>query len=148
MSIGYVDVKVKPVYFYCKRPGDYKNDNNAVILDFPSVVTYHPAMNSGRGIFTAPVAGVYQFNYHGHAYVRQESLDNTEDQTRITLLKNSVEEVASNYAYSWYRAQTPLSFTAIIDLNVGDWIEVRFDYGHITDSHFSGILLEEILTQP
>ena len=145
--MGYLDVKTEPVYFYATRPGEYKNGNNAVIITYPSVIAFNAAFVGNLGRFTAPVSGLYQFNFYGYAFGHSSAGDNTSDQTRINLLKNgAASEINTfNYATSNQAAELPLSFAAVLSLRKGDYIETQFEYGNIRNSHFSGLLLESEL---
>ena len=141
VPLGYVDVKTSPVYFYSNHPGEFINNNNAVIIDYPNIITYHPSLDS-RGRFTAPINGIYQFNFWSYSFTRSVAGADTSEKTRVTLIKNSGIELSWNYADSDYPVAATMALSAIVDLNAGEWIEVRFEYGNIHECHFSGYHLE------
>lgn len=135
-------MKTDPVYFAAFRPGEYKNDNNAVIINYPTAIVYNDAFNNFAGGFKAPVSGVYKFDFFAHAYGHSDAGEKTSDGTIIALLKNGVEMEIKNYAQSDRPAELPLSFTIVSNLSKNDYIETRFKFGNIRDCHFSGVLLE------
>ena len=111
------------------------------------MIAFNAAFVGNLGRFTAPVSGLYQFNYYGYAFCHSSAGDNTSDQTRINLLKNGVASEINtfNYATANQPSESPLSFSAVLSLRKGDFIETQFEYGNIRDSHFSGLLLESEL---
>lgn len=145
VDLGYADVRTGPVHFFAGRPGELKNGNSPITITYPNMITHHPAMDTS-GRFTAPVSGAYQFNFYGYSYTRSVAGESTSEETRVTLVKNSVTEVAWNYADSDYPTETTLAFTAVVNMNAGDWIDTRLDYGNIRECHLSGFLLEGDLT--
>lgn len=142
MFIGYADVKSSPIHFYAARPGGFKNDNRPITIVYPNAITYHPSLDLISGRFTAPVTGTYHFSFYGYSYTRSLAGDATSEETRVTLLKNSFIEVAWNYNDSEDPVDATLTFTAIVSLNAGEWVETRFDYGNIHECHLSGFLIE------
>ncbi len=141
MDVGYVDVKSSPTHFFVGRPGEFKNGNNPITITYPNTITYHPNMDAS-GRFTAPITGVYQFSFYGFSYTRSVAGESTSQQTRVTLIKNSSIDLAWNFADSDNPTEATLSFTAVVNMNAGDWVETRFDYGNIRECHFTGIMLE------
>ena len=59
---GSVDVKSKSVYFYVQRTSEFSLSN--VVLPFElEVVNVGGAMNISEGVFSAPVSGIYHFEF-------------------------------------------------------------------------------------
>lgn len=137
-----MDIKTSPVYFFATRTGEYKNDNKAVILTYPSVTVSHESFNGLSGRFTAPVAGIYKFDFFTYAYSHRDAGESTSNGARVVLLINGAEMTAYNYADSDRPSNLPLSFTFVYHLAKNEYVETRFQYGNLRDCHFSGVLLE------
>ena len=65
--IGFVNVKSLPngVHFYFQRKNELDKPDNAVIPFEKELLNEGEAMNMIRGTFTAPVPGIYHFQFQG-----------------------------------------------------------------------------------
>jgi len=124
-EIGEVDVKTKPVYFHFQRKLSLSLEN---IIGFEvGEVNVGSAMNL-NGTFYAPVGGIYSFTFNGAG-----------DYT-VALRRNSTEI-----------NRTTNSMSVTLDLEKGDFIDLRLEIGSLVDTspnystYFSGVLLKEHL---
>ena len=138
--MGNVDTQ-ESVHFYTHRSGDYKNNNNPVIISYSTRLLAHPAMDDAIGRFTAPKSGTYFFHFHCYTHTAGVFGENTADRTKVALLVNSAE-VAFNYAYTDYFTESTLAMTVTLQLMEGDHVETRFEYGNIRNPYFGGSLIQ------
>lgn len=141
--IGNVDVKKRIVHFYVQRTTSFSSPNS--IIRFDSVrLNDGGAMDFENGIFTAPVFGLYHFEFSGHRASSSPSLD-------IAL---QVDGVDVGFARSIPSPAGSLSVESL-SLTVSLWIKptskvTLFNAGSgvLFDSlkrntHFTGWLVEE-----
>ena len=82
MWVGQIDVKPQQVHFYVKRSDEFKNGNNAVLINYPTRVRPHPAMEGAT--FRAPVNGTYFFHFWCHTYTYSLGLDKQAEKTQVS----------------------------------------------------------------
>jgi hypothetical protein len=157
--IGHADIKSSPTYFSVKRTSPFKTTDTPIPFDF-SLVNTGGAMNLTSGVFTAPVAGIYSFSFHGLAEFQETK--STIPYLAVGLFVNS-ERVAlalteeSNTLMDKSKGQrSPLSLATTIELQKGDqvWLDMFVKSGAIAlydnaNSHtdFSGWLVQEDISQ-
>lgn len=143
-SVGNVDVKTKIVHFYVQRktPFRYKD-----VIPFESArLNEGGAMDVEKGIFTAPVAGIYHFEF---AYTKD-----CETELSDIFLHLNGEIVAHGHINSkqpttWdWRGVTMI---ASLRLKSKDRVNLFNDQGTVHENdkhltHFVGWLVEEDLT--
>ena len=62
--VGETDVKSTPTYFSVQRSNPFTKNDTPIPFD-TALVNTGKAMNLSWAIFTAPVAGIYSFSFHG-----------------------------------------------------------------------------------
>jgi len=139
--IGTVDVKTQIVHFYVQ-----KNDNmmkNGVITFEVEKMNVGGAMNSASGVFTAPVNGIYHFDFSA---IKNSS----PDYLVITLQVNGIGYGRAHTVSNVVAAT--VSLTASLRLKVGDQVVLNNQFGgQIFDNQyqhtqFAGWLVDEDLT--
>ena len=60
--IGNVDIKTKSVHFYVQRNSSFSNEETIISFEFARL-NEGEAMNLTSGTFTAPVPGIYHFEF-------------------------------------------------------------------------------------
>jgi len=81
VSVGQIDVKPQQVHFYVKRSDEFKNGNNAVLINYPTRVRPHPAMEGAT--FRAPVSGTYFFHFWCRTYTYSLGVDSLAEKTQV-----------------------------------------------------------------
>ena len=147
--VGYVNIKSLPngVHFYVQKRTDFNGRNTAIPFDH-ALVNEGEAMNLERGVFVAPVPGIYHFQFKGENKPSWTSSDNLDINLRLN------ERFIGN---AFMPADTWKSMTssvhATLKLQRGDRVDVHKKFGGTLvddeatpDTHFTGTLLEEDLT--
>lgn len=145
-----MDVKTSPVYFYVQRNTSFYIETKSltsIVLPFQiERSNVGGGMNIRTGIFTAPRAGTYVFNFGGIKRDRPRYVN-------IFLHHNETNRVASVYG-SQHEGYFTMSLQSILQLKVGDSVKLVVESSHgggIFDdkdmtTHFSGFLLDEELS--
>ena len=129
------------VYFNAYRTSDYTKDKTTITYSHVSANVGN-GMNPGSGIFTAPKAGDYAFNF-------QAAKSGNPDLARVKLQVNGKTVATSVQTTPGLSATTyaTLSISTILPLKAKDKVTVLLDAGKLHDTasemytHFSGILL-------
>jgi len=136
-----VDVKIRSVHFSVQRINAF-GLNNAVIPFEVEVLNLGGAMNTASGTFTAPVAGIYHFEFSGMKGSDPTALS-------IALQVNAVD-VGSSYTTDLANIFALPGINVSVKLKVGDTVRLFKTTGTLNDftgnnrnSHFSGWLEEE-----
>ena len=147
--IGKADVKSSPVHFYVQRKSPFYLDGRgrfSAILPFEITRSNQGnGMDAKTGVFTAPKAGTYVFNFGAIKRDKAQHVD-------IYLQLNDVERIGSVYG-SEHAGYFTLSLQSILNLKKNDRIHLVLHStsgGGIYDdrdmtTHFSGFLLDEQL---
>lgn len=145
LFIGDVDVKTRSVHFYVQRQTRFTTAN--AVVPFELVQLNNGNAITLAGIFTAPVGGIYHFEFHGVK-------DVTADPLVIYLRLNSVNVAATISSNNGNLNDfVTLSLSASLNLASGDRVDLyNGSPGILIDSlgqhttHFTGYLVEEDLT--
>ena len=142
--VGNVDVKTKIVHFYVQRKTTFSNRSS---LTFELTrLNEGGAMNLTSGIFTAPVPGIYHFEFSGYKHESTQSLS--------VLLKLNGKVVGQAYTFSKQPSDGAegkgIYLTASLRLQFKDEVSLFVDAGKVTDNdnhltHFTGWLVEQDL---
>ncbi|KAL2087927.1 hypothetical protein ACEWY4_016755 [Coilia grayii] len=84
-------------------------------------LNYGGAYNPSTGVFTAPVNGVYSFNYHIYGY--------SSNRMGVSLFKNE-ERISTAYDHPSIDSTDTASNSALLSLNKGDEVTIRLWAGH------------------
>lgn len=138
-----MDVKTKGVHFYVQRNTSFKMANTVIPFEV-GVLNIGDAMNVKSGIFTAPVSGVYHFEFTG-------TKDKSDKQLDVQLEVNSNIHVGEAHGSGAVKSTSNLYITASLRLKKGDRVNLYKAGGVLYDStvhytHFTGWLVEEDLT--
>ncbi|EFX82227.1 C1q and tumor necrosis factor-related protein 2 [Daphnia pulex] len=158
--IGHVDVKSSPVYFSVERSSSFNRTNIAIPFE-SSQTNVGGAMDLTSGVFTAPVLGVYSFNFHGQAEFNSSST--SVPHMAVGLFVNNervalalTEEANTRISSTGRGQRSPLSLSTTVQLKKGDrvWLNMFSSSGTISlydndnrHSDFSGWLIEETISQ-
>ena len=144
-NAGYVTKPAQPAFraYYSTNGYWYINNNDTLVFDLTEY-NVGSCYNTSNGRFTAPVAGVYQFNFYSIVYGNIQN-------GAISLRKNGGAPTSGyNIHFSPYYTSTSWSnvvYTTSIYLNAGDYIYLMNSTGvqltlHGDDwSSFSGYLV-------
>jgi len=137
-----MEVKTKSIHFYVQRSQVFSQDN--VVIPFDIVrLNEGGGMNAAAGVFTAPVDGIYHFEF---AALRDDSRNG---QMYIDLQVNGATLATSFAAYiSNYVSVNGIN--ASLRLKSGDQVRLYKSGGTLDDNNrhytqFSGWLVEEDL---
>jgi len=145
LFIGAVDVKSNSVHFYVQRQSRFTTVN--AIVPFEVVQLNNGNAMTPAGIFTAPVGGIYHFEFHGVKDVTQDPLN-------IDLRVNNMNVAATISSNNGdLNDFVTLSLSASLNLAAGDKVDlfkdsagVLFDSVTQHTTHFTGYLVEENVT--
>jgi len=140
-----VDIKTKSIHFYVTRVSSF-NETNAVVPFELSRLNEGGAMNLTSGIFTAPVPGIYHFEFSG--------LKSGISKTLSVYLQ--VNGQITGVAYTEVTAatreiQNRISLSVSLRLNAGNRVNLLKASSNVLSddgnhhTHFSGWLVEEDL---
>lgn len=137
---GNVDVKSKPVHFYVQRLSNFNLTD--VTLPFEQeILNIGGAMNTASGVFTAPVDGIYRFEFSGMKW-------DTATYVFVSLQVNGVR-VADTYATGLPNHLALSGINASLRLKTGDQVRLFKGPGILRDdsrfTQFTGWLVEEDL---
>lgn len=129
------------VHFYVQRNKIFK-ESNAIITFQLEVLNIGNAMNLSSGIFTAPVGGIYHFEFCG-------TKDNSETQLVIFMEVNGAH-VGAAQTSGLKPMSLNINLAVSLRLKLGDRVNLYKSSGILFDSnshftHFSGWLVEEDL---
>ena len=141
--IGKVDIKTKIVHFYVQRNSSFSAKYSAIPFELARLNEGN-AFNLTSGIFTAPVPGIYHFDF--------SAVKSTSDSLlKIHLQVNGVA-VGATYTYQTSDGSLDvISLSASLRLAKGDKVNLLFRVGALADrtddrwTHFTGWLVEEEL---
>ncbi len=154
-SVGVVDVKSFPVYFYVHKNQSFNELNTPI--PFEAITTNEGgAMDISTGIFTAPCSGIYHFSFTGNvAYLGKKDYNIFE----VGLFRNDFlvgvgwSQIPSTLTEAYTPNFDTFSFHSTLHLNKGDQISIQItgkeDWVFLTDYdgyhyiHYTGMLLEE-----
>ena len=142
--IGTVDVKTKSVHFYVQRESDF--DKERYVIPWESArINEGNAMDLESGVFTAPVPGIYHFEFSGIK-------DKDVNQLWVWLYLNGAYNIGRAYTYQLDNpgSYETISLTATLRLKANDTIYLVLSIGKLMDAfdhytHFTGWLVEEDL---
>ena len=139
-----MDVKTKSVHFYVQRNSSFDSDTGAYIPFELARLNEGGAFNLASGNFTAPVQGIYHFQFSAVNDKAATSLD-------IVLRVNGANVGETRTHQTATGNLDTVSLSASLRLKAGDTVNLfkirtgtLYDYFfHLT--HFSGWLVEEDL---
>ena len=142
--IGNVDLKTKSVHFYVQRNSIFNTPKSIIPFELARL-NEGDAFNLSSGIFTAPVNGIYHFQFSAVKGLHDTYLD-------IFLQVNGAN-IALAYTHQPYSpGNIVVSMSASLRLAAGDKVNLfNLNNGGLHDStddhftHFSGWLVEEYL---
>ena len=155
--IGEADVKSTPTYFSVQRTSSFTKDDTPIPFDI-ALVNTGTAMNLSSGIFTAPVAGIYSFSFHG--LVEFQATQSAIPFLAVGLFVNNervalaLNEESNTRTINNKGQRSPLSLTTTIVLQKGDqvWLDMFAKSGVISlydnanrHTDFTGWLVHEYL---
>jgi len=140
-SFGKLDVKTKSVHFYVQRDTIFNTDYT--VIPFESArLNEGGAMNLASGVFTAPVDGIYHFEFSGVKDPSTTGLDISFQLNGVNVGHAITNPVATG---TW----DSLSITASLRLKVNDKVNLYNLSGALHEAnnnhytHFTGWLVEE-----
>ena len=142
--IGNVDVKTRSIHFYVQKNSNFTTKDTIIPFEVARL-NVGDAMNLETGIFTAPVAGIYHFEFTAAS-------NNSATALFIDLQLNGAKvSSAHNHQQSSAGSHLRLSLTASLRLEVNDRVNLfvyegeLFDNDGLYQNHFTGWLMEEDL---
>lgn len=141
--IGNVDVKTRSIHFYVQRTTSFTSPNS--IIRFESVrLNDGGAMDYINGIFTAPVYGLYHFEFSGHRATPSPSLN-----IALQINGSPVGFAQTTPPSAGLTSMESLSLTVSLWVKAGSQVSLfNSGSGVLFDSsnrytHFTGWLVEE-----
>lgn len=142
--LGFLDVKTSPVHFFVQRQKTFE-ENGAIIPFDMEQLNMGGAMNMASGTFTAPVNGIYRFDFSG--------IKNEKGSIFIDQKVNGNFIGAANSGVLDNDKQVPVSLQTTLRLRAGDRVQLNSSYHNggmlysdLYRTHFTGSLLEEDLS--
>lgn len=144
-TIGFIDVKSAPVYFYVQRNSDYGSKGTNIPFQVERL-NIGRGMEIRTGIFTVPQTGRYFFSFSGVAAPVGVVLQNV---AWVDLNVNGQKIGMANCQ----RDYDTLSLQSTLNLQKGDKVslylrQVTIHSDRNMHTHFTGMLLEEDLDFP
>lgn len=135
-NIGLIQLKTRDVYFNVYNLRKFSG-RNAILAFEEEVLNVGNAFNKMKGIFTAPVSGIYTFVLFVLRGV--EKYD-----TNISFRINQLD-VASTFAPGSLQSYSTMSIESTLKMAAGDQLDILFKTGSIrlAHSHFMGWLQQE-----
>lgn len=134
LNATYVKIPNQPTFFaYQPESGTYTIAAGTPVFTTATMNT-GSAYNTSNGRFTAPIAGVYQFN--GMMLCRTNT-----GAGEMTFLKNGVNVVSRNLAYSYpvgASAHDPVHITMYLSLAAGDYVQINVTQPSGGDWYYGG----------
>jgi hypothetical protein len=133
-SSGRVTTPFQPTFFAWQPESGTYIRNGGVPVFTSTIVNIGSAYNTSTGAFTAPVAGVYQFN-------AQMLLRSNANPGEATFFKNGANIIGRNMSYSspvGANAHDPVHFSAYLSLAQGDSVDVRVSVVSSGDWYYGG----------
>lgn len=138
--IGNVDIKTKTVHFYVTRKSSF--ETIAIIPFEEEQLNVGEAMNLETGVFTAPVNGLYHFEFAGASSSLVGFLA-----INLQVNNNSVGRASNSHPLDEYGY---ISLTSSFRLNANDKVNLYLSGGKLFEintiphwTHFTGSLIEE-----
>ena len=142
--IGNVDVKTKTVHFYVQRNSTFKAERVNIPFQVERL-NEGGGMNLNSGVFTAPVPGIYHFEFIGSKGESAMMLD--------VYLQLNGDNIGHTCAYEpAEKNEETVALSASLRLKAGDRVSLFIDYNSILNqdpnlrTHFTGWLVEEDLS--
>jgi len=138
-----VDVKSKSAYFYVQRNSDFVLNDAVLPFDLERL-NDGGAMNTTAGVFTAPVDGIYHFEFSAI----KDGLDPIPAYVNLRVNGLLIGTAYGTSIPNYYPALS--SINAQLRLKTGDQVSLYKSGGNLKDdgrhyTHFSGWLVEEDL---
>lgn len=138
-----MDVKRKSVHFYVQRSSDFNLTNVVLPFDLERL-NVGGAMNTAAGVFTAPVDGIYHFEFSG----LKDASDSTTLFIQLRLNGVLIGESYGPPVPNYFLGLSSIS--ASLRLKTGDQVTLFKESGTLNDdaghwTHFTGWLVEEDL---
>jgi len=139
-SIGDIEIKTTRVHFYVQRNSEFGTVNAALPFQFARL-NEGDAFNLTSGIFTAPVPGIYHFQF--------SALKDDSSPDMSFFLQLNGNTIGEAFTSSLGR-HTSLSLSSSLLLEAKDKVNLYLKAGILYDSnngltHFSGWLVEQYL---
>lgn len=143
--IGNVEVKTVSVHFYVQRQSDFGTEYTIIPFE-EEKLNVGGAMDLKTGVFTAPVPGIYHFDFSCLMHGKSSFLI-----VYIQLNGNTIGIATSNTEQLGGKAFLTISLHASLRLKKGDRVNMYKHGGTLHDTgdhftHFSGWLVEEDIT--